>query len=119
MSTLTGPSEQAVAAPDGLNGCGADTGERGRGLSYCPATLYLTQPRAQPTITNNPTINKQTQPRATHRSAVLCGSSASSSLIKQADSVLLLQCQQGNDRTKEKPDVIRDRTAADTYRGGE
>jgi hypothetical protein len=27
MSTVPGPSEQPVAAPDGLNGCSADSGE--------------------------------------------------------------------------------------------
>jgi hypothetical protein len=100
MSTLTGLSEQAVAAPDGLNGCSADSGEHGRGLSYCPAILYLTQPPRGANYHNNPTVNKQTQPRATHGSAVLCGSLESNSIIRQEDSVLLLQVSAGQ-RSKE------------------
>jgi len=43
MSTLTGQSEQAVAAPVVSTAAAPTAASMAACLSYCPATVYLTQ----------------------------------------------------------------------------
>jgi hypothetical protein len=95
MSTLTGPSEQAVAVPDDLNGYIADSGEHGRGLSYCPPPRTSPNPGGANFHDNR--HGQQTNPTARHLwSAVPCGlSSETDSLIRQAGSMLLRQVSAG------------------------
>lgn len=57
-------------------------------LSYCPATMYLTQSRVEPIVTTTPW------------SALLFGSSESNSLIGQPGLLLLLWVSAGQ-RSKE------------------